>query len=180
MEKRQTIYLAFIEPDFTTSEGMTGHIIEAEGYNWHDEDMPFWREIKYGDNEIEDANSFDGFYQGIGPHNEPCLIFTELSQAIRTLFLDMECFCRYATRMYHYDILRPQITSDEMYSEIIFTDKDGTSKTIQYIEVENLFNNTEKEIMFGKDESESFLKHILEESEYDDFIGDGFQNQNHS
>ena len=126
-KKTQTIYLAYIEQDFSIENGMTGHVIEAKGHNCHDEEIPIWSDIKYSNYEINNPTSFNDFYIGIGPCNEPCLIFKELKEAIRTLFIDMQSFTYYSYRMHMYDVLRPMLASDEMDIKIILHDKHDNS-----------------------------------------------------
>ena len=126
MKKRekQTVYLAYLRYDKTTSS-IEGYVQKAQAVNTYNDDFPIWDDIEYGMKVRSFVSSYEGYYAGVGPWGEPCRIFTTLEKAVKKLFEDIHGYCKYCQKMEHYDILRPNVFSADVYPSIYYGD--GTS-----------------------------------------------------
>ena len=115
----QTVYLGYMRFNKESSL-IEGYVQMATAVNIHDRDFPVWEDISYGANVFSSVSSFEGFYPGIGPWGEPCLIFTSAEKAVKRLFEDIHGYNKYSERMEHYDIIRPNVFNNDEYPSIYF------------------------------------------------------------
>lgn len=120
--EKQTVYLGFLRFNRETFR-IEGHIQKALAVNVHDSDFPIWDKIEYNGEVHPSTSSLENYYSGIGPWGEPCLVFTSLEKAVKRLFGDIHGYCKYSERMELYELVKPNIYTNEEYPEIYYWEK---------------------------------------------------------